>query len=169
MSEIREIVTKAVVAKGKKLFRLKQVIPLDSNIDKILGCWVLNHQTNASLNGNCVNVSGSFETDVWYLLDNNTLTNVVKANTTYEDVVKVRELICECVNDNQVICTRVLQQPTCTNACIKDNTIELDIVFELVVEIIGETKIMVNVFDCIETFDPVDDFENEINEDFLNE
>ena len=46
MSEIREIVTKAVIAKGRKIFRLKQVIPLENDIDKILGCWILNHETN---------------------------------------------------------------------------------------------------------------------------
>ena len=40
-----------------------------------------------------------------------------------------------------------------------------------VVEVIGETKMMVTVFNCNENIDidPIDDFENEINEDFLND
>lgn len=167
MSEIREIVTKAVIAKGRKIFRLKQVIPLENDIEKILGCWILNHETNCVLNDNTVKINGKFENDVWYLFNNET--NIVKAETTYDDVIKLRELNCECVNDNKEICTRIINEPCCTNACIKDGTVELEIVFELVVEIIGETKIMVNVFDCIDNFDPVDDFENEINEDFLND
>ncbi len=47
--------------------------------------------------------------------------------------------------------------------------IEVDIVFEVVAEIIGETKMMVTVFSQVETNDNVDDddFENEINEDFI--
>ena len=39
----------------------------------------------------------------------------------------------------------------------------------LVVEVIGETKMVVTVFEPCDNFEPCDDFENEINEDFLNE
>jgi spore coat protein E len=50
MNEIREIVTKAIVGKGKKLIRIKE------NVDaygieafSILGVWVINHEFEASL------------------------------------------------------------------------------------------------------------------------
>ena len=42
-------------------------------------------------------------------------------------------------------------------------------VAELLVEVIGETKILVTTFPALETTCIEDDFENEINEDFLNE
>jgi len=42
-------------------------------------------------------------------------------------------------------------------------------VFDALAEIIGETKMMVNVYNCNDTFDTIDNFENEINEDFINE
>ena len=70
---------------------------------------------------------------------------------------------------------RVLQQPTCTNAKITENGIEIEVVFEVLVEVIGETKMMVTVFNsCNDNYDAnndfgIDDFENEINEDFIME
>ena len=39
----------------------------------------------------------------------------------------------------------------------------------MLAEIIGETKMIISVFSCDEVKDDfIDDFENEINEDFLN-
>ena len=45
----------------------------------------------------------------------------------------------------------------------------MDIVFEILVEVIGETKMMISVVNQPENTEPVDDFENEINENFLSE
>ena len=61
------------------------------------------------------------------------------------------------------------QQPNCTNACINDGEVAIEILFEILAEVIGETKMMVTVFGCHETNEMFDDFENEINENFLNE
>lgn len=43
MSNYREIVTKAVVAKGKKLFTTTGTINVSNTPSTILGCWVINH------------------------------------------------------------------------------------------------------------------------------
>ena len=67
------------------------------------------------------------------------------------------------------IIAKVVKQPTVVNACIVEDGMSVDIVLELVVEVIGETKILVNAFKALETSCIEDDFENEINEDFLNE
>lgn len=42
MSNYREIVTKAVVSKGKKLFTTNNSVTVN-NPSTILGCWVINH------------------------------------------------------------------------------------------------------------------------------
>ena len=68
-----------------------------------------------------------------------------------------------------LLIVRILQQPTCTNACIKENAIEVEVVFDALAEIIGETKMMVNVYSCNDNIDPIDNLENEINEDFIPE
>ena len=51
MSEIREIVTKAVIAKGRKCFRINQTIPVSDDAGNVLGCWVINHTFNGINNG----------------------------------------------------------------------------------------------------------------------
>lgn len=170
MSEIREIVTRAVIAKGKKLLRIKENITPSNETFSVLGCWVINHEFEATLNQKKVDVNGCFEIDVWYSYDNNTSTDIARANTSYNETVKVRELICDSVSEHCDVIVRVIQQPTCTNACITEDGIEVEIVFELLVEVIGETKMMVTVFACNnDVVDTVDDFENEINEDFIVE
>ena len=167
MSEIREIVTKAIIAKGRKCFRINQTIPVNNNAGNVLGCWVINHTTDTTLGLNSVDVSGSFDVNVWFANQENTATEIASASINYKEAIKTREISCDTVTRNSEVQLKVLQNPTCTNACITENGIELEIVFELLVEVIGETKIMVTVFSCQESFDPIDDFENEINEDFI--
>ena len=48
MNEIREIVTRAVVAKGKKVFNLVEKINTFEKPYSILGCWIINHEFEAS-------------------------------------------------------------------------------------------------------------------------
>ena len=166
----KEIVTKAVIGKGKKKYQEKYQVEVEQKPTTILGCWIINHEFEALLSGKKVDVNGNFEIDVWYSYDNNTKTDIARTDANYCETIKVRELICDNVSDHCDVIARVIQQPTCTNACITDEGIEVEIVFELLVEVIGETKMMVTVFACPnDTNDVVDDFENEINEDFIKE
>lgn len=171
MNEVREIVTRAVIAKGKKIFKINELVKPANETFSILGCWVINHEFEAELNDKKVDLSGSFEINVWYAYDNNTKTDVARSTANYNGTVRVKEIISENVGGNCDVIARILQQPTCTNAVITDNGIEVDVVFEVLVEVIGETKMMVTVFNCTDNIDidPIDDFENEINEDFLND
>jgi spore coat protein E len=170
MNEIREIVTKAVVGKGKKILRIKELVAPRNEAFSILGCWIINHEFEANLvELNKVELIGNFEINIWYAFDDNTKTDIAKKIVAYTESIKARQIVKEVNNDNKDVIVRILQQPTCTNAKIKDSEIEVDIVFEVVAEIIGETKMMVTVFSAIESMDPLDDdFENEINENFMN-
>mgnify|MGYP003484787570 CR=1 FL=1 len=171
MNNIREIVTKAVVSKGKKTIRIKDVIvPCDDSFS-ILGCWVINHAFSANFDPNCkdlVRVNGNFEVNIWYSYDNNHKTEVARMISDYNDKVYVRKVIQE-DNDDLGIIAKVTKQPTVVNACIVEDGMSVDINLELVVEVIGETKILVTTFPALETTCVEDDFENEINEDFLND
>ncbi len=169
MNEVREIVTRAVVAKGRKIFRINEVINSNNDAFSILGCWVINHNFEAQLQDKKVDLNGNFEVNVWYAYDNNSKTDVARSTISYDGCIKVREIICDNIGDNCDVIARVLQQPTCTNAIISEQGIEIEVVFEVLVEVIGETKMMVTVFNCADNIEPDDDFENEINEDFLNE
>ena len=169
MSEVREIVTRAVLAKGRKTFRLTGVVEVENTPYSVLGCWVINHDFIASQENKQVKIEGQFEIDVWYSFNNNTETAVAKSTVTYEGCIKLREIVCDTITDNPDVVVRILQQPTCINACINDGNIEVEVVFDALAELIGETKMMVNVYCGNDTFDAVDNFENEINEDFINE
>lgn len=170
MNEIREIVTKAVVGKGKKIIRLKETVNPKNEPFSVLGCWGINHEFEAiQIDDNKVELLGNFEINIWFAFDNNTRTDVVKKIVDYREIIKTKQLVKERISDPNDVIIRVIQQPTCTNARINDMVIEVDIVFEVVAEIIGETKMMVTVFSQAEPADSVDDddFENEINEDFI--
>lgn len=172
LSEVREIVTRAVVAKGKKIFRITDTISPVVDATSVLGCWIINHEFEANLNEKSkkVELSGTFEIDVWYADDNNCHTEIARHTSTYNGTIKVREIICDnVISEHCDTVARIIQQPTCTNAKITDQGIEVDVVFEVIVEVIGETKMVITVFEQCDTLDACDDFENEINEDFLNE
>ena len=46
-NNIREIITQAVIAKGKKRTLNKYPFSIEG-YDKILGCWITNHRYNAA-------------------------------------------------------------------------------------------------------------------------
>ena len=43
MAYFKEIVTKAVIGKGKKTTNLNHIVKTEDNINTVLGCWVINH------------------------------------------------------------------------------------------------------------------------------
>jgi spore coat protein E len=169
MNEIREIVTKAVVGKGKKIIRLNEKVTPNHEAFSILGCWVINHEFDGNLvDGNKVGIAGDFEIDIWYAFDNNSKTEIARKTVNYQDVIKTRQIVKDVSNDSKDIIIRILQQPTCTNAKIVDDGLEVEIIFEVIGEIIGETKMLVTVFQSNEIIEPADDdFENEIDENFI--
>lgn len=171
MNNIREIVTKAVVSKGKKTIRLKDIIVPSTDSFSILGCWVINHEFEAKFDSNScdrVNVNGVFEINIWYAYDNNHKTDIARMISDYNDTVKVHKLITE-TDDDLDILVKVTKQPTVVNASIVNDGMSVDVILELVVEVIGETKILVNTCQMLETCMVEDDFENEINENFIEE
>ena len=169
MNEIREIVTKAVVGKGKKLIRIESSVVPNYDAYSILGCWIINHEFEASLDKDNVIIDGKYEVNIWYAYDNNTQTDIAKAVLDYQEIIKTRQIVKEVDQSSKDVIVRVVQQPTCTNAAIDENGICVSIIIELIAEVIGETKMIVTVFapnDITEEYE--DDFENEINENFIN-
>ena len=168
MNEIREIVTKAVIAKGKKNIKIKAVVVPSNDTFSILGCWVINHGFTATLDNDCVVIDGNFEINIWYAYDENSKTDIAREVQKYSDKIKTRQIV-KNVNSTKDVIVRVLQQPTCTNASITENGIEVEVVLEEAVDVIGETKIAVTAFTNIDPDTLDDSFENEINENFINE
>lgn len=169
MNQIREIVTKAVVAKGKKKIILKEKVKPENRVYSILGCWIINHEFETSRDDSYVNIDGNFEVNIWYSLQNNTKTEVTRKKINYQEKIKVKQIVNDYIEDSDDIMARIVQHPTCTNAVVNDDEIEIDISLEILAEIIGETKMQVTVFQTEEIQEEEEDFENLINENFLNE
>ena len=91
MSTYKEIVTKAVVGKGKKYYKNTYTVNTDNNPDTVLGCWVINHKFSGSEENGKIVINGSFDVNLWYSYDNNTKTSVITKNIPYKEVVTVSQ------------------------------------------------------------------------------
>lgn len=176
MSEkYREIITKAVVAKGKKCSQCNHTITPKHAPSSILGCWIINHRYEAFKKGKTVEIIGSYDINVWYSFDKNTKTEVVTERVEYKDLIRLRYRDNDCFDDDEVI-AKVIQQPNCTECNISHhgNKIVVHVEREFSVDVVGETKVCVAVYpnrcecnDEVWGFDiQDDDFEN-LNPDFL--
>ena len=148
MANYKEIVTKAIIGKGKKAFSKNNTIDLELVPNTVLGCWVINHYFKGDFNEDTILIEGSYDVNVWYSYDNDTKTNVMSKNITYKEEVKVNTKetnVDTNLNNDKEIIIRSLKQPNCTNIKTNDNGIEYTIDYELGIEIIGDTKVRIAV------------------------
>ena len=170
MNEIREIVTRAVVSKGKKVFNITEKIKTANKPYSILGCWIINHEFEATKINNTVKLDGEFEVNVWYSTNNNTKTDILRETVVYKKEIETKTVVKEYLENSDDILARIIQHPSCTNARILEDYVELDITFEIIAEIIGETKMKVTVFKEAETWEEeIDTLDMDINENFMED
>lgn len=144
MAKCREIITKAVVGKGRKRFRKKYSLNCCDKVSTILGCWVINHQFKGAEVGDKIRVSGSFDINVWYSYDKDSKTGVCNERVTYQqDVVldTCEDGLCE----RKDIIVRSLREPNCCSVSIKDKKIVVDVENELGIEVICDQSLRVLV------------------------
>ncbi|WP_077621894.1 outer spore coat protein CotE [Sediminibacillus massiliensis] len=175
--EYREIITKAVIGKGRKFTQDTNTISPSHRPSSILGCWVINHLYNANKKGDdTVEINGSYDVNVWYSYNDNTKTEVVTERVKYCDHVKLSVKDDQTLNDDFEVFAKVIQQPNCLECKISsnDHKILVETEREFLVEVIGETKVCVKVDpkgyvgeDDDWDFDLSDDEFDEINPDFL--
>lgn len=145
MKRLRQIVAKAVIAKGKKRTESEGFVKPPNDPSNILGCWVINHQYSAKKHGKIVEISGKFDVNIWYAYNNHSKTAVYSETIPYRDKIKLhfRE---DQIGDSNDIQVHVLQHPNCVEAVIVDDCkIKVTIEREFLVELIGETKVCVSV------------------------
>ncbi len=165
MAQYKEIVTKAVIGKGKKTFKNKYSITVNDNIDTVLGCWVINHNLFGNNNNGTVLIQGSFDVNIWYSYDNNTKTSVVTDKINYVENAKIKLKDEATLTDNSEIIIKSLRNPNCVDVNVSKNTINYEIEKELGVEIIGDTKVRIIVEDDEEEYDVI---EEEVNPEEVN-
>lgn len=180
MASTREIVTKAVVGKGKKTFTTTKTVTPECQPTTILGCWVINHNFRGYRNGNKINIEGSYDVNIWYSCSGDTKTEVVRETINYLEEVNVpKQDQTDITNEDIII--RSLKQPSCTKADIVDGKIEYTVSKELGIEIVGDVKVKI-AYDEEEDpweiiMDEVDDsdiqnaedaIQQEVNEEYLD-
>ena len=167
----REIVTKAVIAKGKKKYKNTYEITVDETPTTILGCWIINHNFSAKDTGEKIKIEGEMDANIWYSYDSDTKTTVANKHITYTEEEKINVPTTNINNKDIII--RSLKQPTCISAKEDGHTIKLDIEKELGIEIVGDTKVKISsIEDTDDTWDDLSDTDNEIdnvNTNYLNE
>ncbi len=158
MQSYKEIVTKAIIGKGKKYYKNNYVIETEFVPTTVLGCWVINHKFKGSEVGGKIIIDGSFDVNIWYSYDNDTKTTVITKTLTYSESVTVRQRETTDSSTKDII-VRSLKQPNCVNAREKDKSISIDIEKELGIEIVGDTKVKVAIEEEEEPWDIIDDNE----------
>lgn len=146
LRQLRHIVTKAVIAKGKKRTESCETLRPPNSPSSILGCWVINHTYSAKKNGKFVEVSGKCEINVWYAYNNHCKTAVFSETIPYRDRIKLHYRDDESSGKEEVH-IRVLQQPNCIEAVIGPDgeTFVVTIERELLAEVVGETTICISI------------------------
>ena len=167
MSSYKEIVTKAVIGKGKKYFKNTYTIEATNKPSTVLGCWVINNNFKGYKTGEQIGVDGSFDVNIWYSYENDSKTTVINKQIKYNELfnVKVKQTA-DLTGDTDII-VRALKQPTCSKVNIEDDgKITFDIEKELGVEIVGETKMKIAIE---EDEEPWEDLDEEVTEDIEKE
>lgn len=170
MATYKEIVTRAIIGKGKKYMKNSYSLTPADIPTTVLGCWIINHKFKGYKSGDKIGVDGSFDVNIWYSYEGDSKTTVVNKKVDYNDLfnVKLRDNA-DLATDTDII-VRSLRQPNCVKVDIdKDGTIIFEVEKELGVEIVGETKIKIAVEEEEEPWDEIEDevtpeIEKEIDE-----
>lgn len=178
MSAYKEIVTKAIIGKGKKYYKNTYTIETENEPSTVLGCWVINHKFKGTDVGGKIVIDGSFDVNIWYSYNNDTKTTVITKKIKYSESVMVNQKETT-DSSNKDIIVRSLKQPNCVNAKEDGKNILIDIEKELGIEIVGDTKVKVAVEEEEDPWDVIEDTEyteevdkeidNNVKEDYLKE
>lgn len=170
MANYKEIVTKAVVSKGKKSFITTRQVDINQ-VSTILGCWVINHHFQGNRRGNDIIIDGSYDVNIWYSYDDDTKTDVFKDTNHYQEVIHMREV--EDITGEEII-VRSLKQPNCVKAEIEEGKIVYTIEKELGIELVGDIKVKIEANEGEEDWEEIvedssSQIDNDVKEDYIDE
>jgi spore coat protein E len=164
-NNIREIITKAIISKGKKTARNKYTFEI-ADLSRVLGCWITKHDFQAYFNDGQPEVRGSYDVHIWYSCEQDNNSNIYKTEISYVEVMDITRTGEREFNDSdeiEAICDSI---PKCIRVEENDDEVVIEMEKEMAVRIIGDACIRVETKDDnADTWDSIEDFE--INEDFI--
>ena len=153
----REILTKAVCGTGAKTFRLERILTLpEGNVPgEILGCLFTqvsepeaSPPEGSGPNMVSVPISGRFDVNVWYSYNNRQGTALAKETVRYTEFIPITEWSSTALGSLEAK-VRTVQVPECSDVSIvSHNRVRVAVEFSVQAEVIGETKISIEVFDA---------------------
>jgi len=162
--KLREIITKAVVARGKKSFTKVHNLQPGVRPDRVLGCWLANHEFEAKGFPNCVVVRGKYEINVWYACQDNSKTDVLKETVTYTENIPFAEAAGRLGKDEEVHVVEKCE-PRAMAVKTQGNEIIVEVQSAFYVEVTGETKLCVLAFPVDAAVDDFDDKDKDVFDD----
>ena len=179
MTYFKEIVTKAVVGKGKKVTTISHTIKPEVEPNTVLGCWIINHKFNGVNTGGDIFVNGSYDVNVWYSYDGDTKTGVCSSTYNYSDKMNVPTSKGYTLTNNSEVIVSSLSDPNVIDVKTENGEIKFSVRKEMGIEVVGDTKIKVNVQDDFDDFTEIlddevtesvfEEIDKEIKEDYLIE
>lgn len=142
---IREIYTKALLAKGAKTTVSTYKVQVDHPCDSILGCWIVDHHHEAKLNESHTYSVGSYEVHLWYSYAS-TKSAIFVQKMTYCDEITVKKYDEREISSQDEAISRCIQEPKCLKATILETgSIELTLEKVMEVNVVGETMLKIEM------------------------
>lgn len=146
MSLYREIVTKAVIGKGKLKDKITLTFPCEHKVTKTLGCWIINNEFTPLYEKGKTFIKGKYEIHVWYAYSKDSKTALFQTTQEYLDEVELRMKNDETVSEKSELKAFCIKYPTCTRLTVGENgKIDVEVEKEYSLDVIGETKLKVQV------------------------
>lgn len=106
-------------------------------------------------------ITGSYDINIWYSVDNDTLTDVYKETIEYNEIIKMKD---DKYLENGKIKLTSLTDPKCNNIKIEENKIKYDINLELGIELLGDTKVKIIVDENLDDYNIITERNEETND-----
>ena len=141
-----EIVTRAVVGKGK-IFNNNEVVVNTNNVpSKVLGCWIINHYYVSSYENGRAVARGKYDLHIWYGFNGDSDTIVHKQTIDYIEDFSLKMKNNEDLSEENELIIKCVKYPTCTSLNLNDDgTIRIKVEKELNLDVIGEAKLKVHI------------------------
>lgn len=151
----REVITKAVCGKAQKPLKSTSYIDPPEGVvpNQILGCSVTEMRLNepevkdTSTNIITIVAGGIFEIHIWYAYRNGKETNVLRYPVKFEESLSLENYDCQDVSTVDARVTVNKCPVVVESAITEDNRIKLETEMEIAAEVVGETKLFVQVYD----------------------
>jgi len=170
MSLYREIVTKAVIGKGKLNNNVSLSFPCEHKVSKTLGCWIINNDFSPVYEKGKAYIKGKYDIHVWYAYAKDSKTALFQTTHEYQEEVEVHMKNDENVSETSELKAFCTKYPTCTQLRVGEGgKVYLEVEKEYNLDVIGETKLKVQVSKLAEDEWLLDEeIDNNVNVDYLN-